>query len=451
MPGLLQKPASQIPAFHVSPLTEALRRGDFAVIFHWFFRWFVGAAIIGFIGLVLYAGLPTGAAAPVRVVTTFVFFASACTVCGWLLGLLFGIPRTLARPQPAPLAEKAGGTDGSGKENAAPAQTGAAPAATSRVNTNLEDISDWLTKTLVGVGLTQLYFVPHYVWQSAAKISTAAGLGDSTGGQTLFLSLFLFFAPAGFWLGYVGTRTILTKFFDDVERPSASAIAASLSPDALRLDPDGNVEKATDSKVQAADAELLKYPVTALNTSRELAAWGLANARANNLDNALVALQEASRADPADRSLEQALATVYTAQGKKGAARQILKDDKESDTALFNALYEPPPEGFQKAIEIGKTLSQRADAANNLSLHIWLAAAYGQQHAYAKQTENADLAAEARLKVIEEARAALKIAPDDARRLLWKMWRPETGALDNDLASIPDNDPELGALLSQPS
>src|ERR1700730_13401118 len=56
--------------------------------------------------------------------------SSACMALGWAVGFLFGVPRV-----------------------------GSTPAST-RINTNLEQISDWLTKILVGVGLTQLHKLP---------------------------------------------------------------------------------------------------------------------------------------------------------------------------------------------------------------------------------------------------------------------------------------------------
>jgi hypothetical protein len=78
--------------------------------------------------------------------------AGACAMVAWLFGLLFGIPRSIARPgDPAPAAATATQANG------------AHPA--SRVNTNLEDVSDWLTKTLIGVGLTQLSSLPHKLWR----------------------------------------------------------------------------------------------------------------------------------------------------------------------------------------------------------------------------------------------------------------------------------------------
>ena len=54
--------------------------------------------------------------------------SAAALIAGGFFGFLFGIPRYLATPGPMQV----------------------------QPNTNLEQISDWLTKVLVGVGLTQI-------------------------------------------------------------------------------------------------------------------------------------------------------------------------------------------------------------------------------------------------------------------------------------------------------
>ena len=157
-----------------------------------------------------------------------ILLAAASTVMGWVFGLLFGIPRSLARPQPTIAPSAQGGAAGvsqpQGGQNVpastdsgqnAPATgalaTGAsvqvnsrkADQATSRVNTNLEDISDWLTKTIVGVGLTQLYNIPSFMWRVSGKLNTQGVLWAGSG-QAFVLLTAIYFGLGGFWLGYVG-------------------------------------------------------------------------------------------------------------------------------------------------------------------------------------------------------------------------------------------------------
>ena len=256
-----------------------------------------------------------------------------------MLGLLFGIP-----PDPVAPAGAAGASWFS--------RTGVVRGklfcrAELVVYTNLEDVSDWLTKTLVGVGLTQLYFVPHYLWQSADKLNKA-GFDWDKHGQLLKLALFLYFAPGGFWLGYIGTRTILTKLFDSLEGPTPEVVNTTLS-EPLKINLDGTIDSSVAPKIHSADLTLLAQPMSVLNTPREFVAWGTAKARNNDLESATVALQQAAQSDPSDSLAKQALATVYAAQQRKTEAQKVLQgDSQDTETAMFVALYENPPEGIHQ-------------------------------------------------------------------------------------------------------
>ena len=82
--------------------------------------------------------------------------AGTFVLAGGLLGFLFGIPRTLQQEDETEVK-------GVGY----------------RANTNLEQISDWLTKILVGVGLTQIGRIPDAL--NAVAETATAGLGDLVG------------------------------------------------------------------------------------------------------------------------------------------------------------------------------------------------------------------------------------------------------------------------------
>jgi hypothetical protein len=71
-------------------------------------------------------------------------------------------------------------------------------------NTNLEQISDWLTKILVGVGLTQIDKIRQVTLQASAHIGQALG-GTGTGEQ-FALVIMLYFLTCGFLFGYLWTR-----------------------------------------------------------------------------------------------------------------------------------------------------------------------------------------------------------------------------------------------------
>ena len=100
-------------------------------------------------------------------------WALALALVGILVGFLFGIPRVLQHSgRAAPAAQ---GGQGQGQAAAADASNDRDRDYEQRVNTNLEEISDWLTKIIVGLGLVQLKEVPSYIVSLANTIAPSLG------------------------------------------------------------------------------------------------------------------------------------------------------------------------------------------------------------------------------------------------------------------------------------
>jgi hypothetical protein len=147
--------------------------------------------------------------------------AAASASVGGLLGFLFGIPRSLqgdakpsAPPAPAPgpkpnpaqgAAAGAGTPDPSPSPAAPEAQRAVAGLA---VNTNLEQISDWLTKILVGVGLTNIRELGQRL--HAIAVVAAPPLGGSV---EIALFTMISFSIWGFFAAYLLTRLFLAGAF----------------------------------------------------------------------------------------------------------------------------------------------------------------------------------------------------------------------------------------------
>ena len=133
-------------------------------------------------------------------------WAAACGAAGGGVGFLFGIPRSLSSeaqpPAPAVPDPKDAGLD--------PASTGKSDAPKKKpstgVNTNLEQISDWLTKIIVGVTLVELKTVVRQLEEAAKLI--AASLGGPTR-LSFAYSLMMYFFVAGFLGSYLLTRLYL--------------------------------------------------------------------------------------------------------------------------------------------------------------------------------------------------------------------------------------------------
>jgi hypothetical protein len=131
---------------------------------------------------------------------TGVVVAAASVLVGGLLGFLFGIPRTsqpVATP-PATASAAAGSAGTGGGQQFLP-------------NTNLEQISDWLTKILVGVGLIQVRAIGDKLYTLSGGIATA--LSETRTNRSFALALVLFYSVSGFLLAYLWTRLYLPGAF----------------------------------------------------------------------------------------------------------------------------------------------------------------------------------------------------------------------------------------------
>ncbi len=129
--------------------------------------------------------------------------ATASASMAWLLGLLFGIPRSAATSH-----------QGSTDQNPSDVDTDASGFVT---NTNLEQISDWLTKIIIGVGLSQLYYIPGYLWHVAGRLDEVS-LKGVAGGRLFILAIAGAAGSGGFWLGYLFARTSIAQLLAEYWR-----------------------------------------------------------------------------------------------------------------------------------------------------------------------------------------------------------------------------------------
>jgi hypothetical protein len=136
--------------------------------------------------------------------------------CAWsvggLVGFLFGIPRTLSLPS-GDLTGDALSRD----------------QLQYRVNTNLEQISDWLTKILVGVGLAELHQLPGALRGTADYFAAAIGGRAAVDLSGFVVALLVYFAIVGLMTGYLGTRVLLAPLFklaDTRAKPRDAAAGA---------------------------------------------------------------------------------------------------------------------------------------------------------------------------------------------------------------------------------
>src|SRR6267154_1146153 len=116
------------------------------------------ALVFGIVVGIFLIGLYSVYSPPSRghVLAASLLSAGAAFAMGLLVGFLFGVPRAI-------------------QNDNASTSTGT----TFKANTNLEQISDWLTKIIVGVGLVQLATIPGKLRSLAGYFATAYGVTAS--------------------------------------------------------------------------------------------------------------------------------------------------------------------------------------------------------------------------------------------------------------------------------
>jgi hypothetical protein len=162
----------------------------------------IQVVFVGLISIIIYAFQAWNITGFISIATVGIMIAGASLLVGGFVGFLFGIPRTLQ--QDLPLNDE----QDSRLENRL-------QGASYQANTNLEQISDWLTKILVGVGLTQLSTIFDTLQRIADSIEI--GLGGFPSSKTLALAILVYFPICGFLLGYLWTRLFLASAFKQAE------------------------------------------------------------------------------------------------------------------------------------------------------------------------------------------------------------------------------------------
>ena len=181
-------------------------------------QWIIAICIIVgfFLSSVLYSLQAASLAQGFSIAITTLTVAGAALLVGGLLGFLFGIPKKFQQDSAAISNPQGNSVQDANNRNSAYQE-----------NTNLEQISDWLTKILVGVGLTQLARIPSAL-QSYADF-TASGLGNFSSSKVFAVALLLYFLICGFLITYLWTRLYLAGVFGQADRDAMGGIVKKVS------------------------------------------------------------------------------------------------------------------------------------------------------------------------------------------------------------------------------
>jgi len=157
---------------------------------------------------ILLAGLATvasGALLPPRYqAVPALLWALGFGVSGMLLGFLFGIPRSLPSDATATMQQ-----DGASIATTGDKSLLSGTPAPMEINSNLVEVSDWLTKIIVGVGLIELKSLPAAARSMTSFIAPSLAIDTDTA-RAIVGAVMLFFSVHGFLTGYLLTRIYLS-------------------------------------------------------------------------------------------------------------------------------------------------------------------------------------------------------------------------------------------------
>lgn len=184
----------------------------------------VNAALLPLLALGLVAAIWVGWRA--CSVGPVLLWCVACLAAGATVGFLFGIPRSGGQ-----ISRQSANKDlANAGAKATPTST-QRESATGRPNTNLEEVSDWLTKILVGLSLVHLKTIEERVMaissNAAASLSATPTAADISAATALVVG----FAVIGFLCGYLYTRLFLQGAFSrsDYDMSYKDVVADELS------------------------------------------------------------------------------------------------------------------------------------------------------------------------------------------------------------------------------
>jgi hypothetical protein len=139
-------------------------------------------------------------------------WAIASIATGAAAGFLFGIPRVsrLEAGAQTPVSRSTASTPPTGQQALRTDSGRGTPNGALRPNTNLEEVSDWLTKILVGLGLVHIQELRGFIMGTAENAASAIPTATHI---SIASALIVGFAIEGFFGGYIYTRLFLQGAF----------------------------------------------------------------------------------------------------------------------------------------------------------------------------------------------------------------------------------------------
>ncbi len=387
--------------------------------------------------------------------------------CASFFGFLFGLPQLL---------NGAAHHSASGHALSMDKVTGTRPHQTVRSNSNLEEVSDWITKIVVGLGLVQLSQISvFYDWYGKQLLDVT---GSSNSG---FISIFHFIvfmvtmaaAVFGFIFGYIETRTRIASLLNDAEtqlaEPEPQLVRKvyamdqfeHINPQSSRLVTESGLQPVPPTK---EDEQLLKLPPSAFRNAESLTARAVALARAGQLSVAEQTWRQVLESPGGNVvSSYKRMADVIFALSRPRDAVSLLTDARRLFARdygvlrriLFYSLYVAAPEGFSDAIKAADEIREKfpSQAQKEVMIQVWTASAHGQRLAWLER-RGVDTSNDPSRELAKAAiKLVIKLQPDAnaaTRVLMRQLLDPAKyngNEIDNDLA-VFKSDPEISSLIT---
>jgi len=112
-------------------------------------------------------------------------------ISGSLLGFIFGVPNVITQVNPQ-----------------------IETSTLSKSNTNLTQVSDWLTKIVIGAGLVELNKIPPFIWRVSKRMAMGISLSVQYEPQisSICAAILIFNVAFGFLCGYMLMRMVFSLF-----------------------------------------------------------------------------------------------------------------------------------------------------------------------------------------------------------------------------------------------
>ncbi len=277
-------------------------------------------------------------------------WALAAWACGQLIGFLFAVPKS-GVPKGAGQAAGTQPTEGGGGRKA-----GAS-------NTSLEEISEWLTKIIVGVGLVEAQKIFEHFKMAVVAFAGGLETGPTAMAKALAAAVLVFFPIIGFLGSYLITRTYLAEVIGESDKAvdgafdqaGTSVETSEAARGALRAS-EGDKMRAEQLQIGSLKVKGINFSepalklaekfkdvaFDALKTWQEFAAWGVSRLADGKPEEARRAYDKALALNPDDPGLLYEYVAVLDQAGKedeKSKALDALKTavaklSKESDANL---------------------------------------------------------------------------------------------------------------------